>query len=171
MNLVEILNTGTGGLAFLILMLAYRSGSKAREEIIKTDASKFPTLEHYREWSIIMKSLAIEARIYLFVSLAFFVVSVTIFIYQHSAKSKIYISVSPTESMAEPIIFHQGSKISLKEGQAFIEISSDHTLAINYEKIQEKYIEMKGEQDNLRKTNAALNGKLAELLPDAGLDI
>lgn len=142
-NIVDILNTGVTGFAFLMLFLGYRLTAAVQTKIFEQKADEFPSVEMYREWKSLVCTQLNNTRFFILFSLIFFAGGLSLLMYQHQAESKIIISVSPMDSTYNPRVVHQSEEITLNEsGRIILNVQDEHNISISNEELVRKIQEL-----------------------------
>ena len=128
-NIVEILNTGVTGFAFLLLFLGYRLISKVYSQILAHEIGNFKSIDFYREWKSLMLSQLAYTIIFIVFSLLFFSGGLWMLMYQ--AESEIILSITPVESSSRTRVRHQGDSLKLKNGLAMIRVKDEHNIGVS----------------------------------------
>ena len=159
-NIVDILNTGVTGFAFLMLYLGFKLTSDVQSKIFEQRPESFHDIEMYREWKSLVCSQINNTRYFLGFSLIFFIGGILLLMYQ--AESKIILSISPPEQPYKPLVFHQSEKIDLNEtGRATVSVKNEQNISIDINEVINKNIELgknlKSQEETIKKlaiTNA-----------------
>ncbi len=129
LNIVDILNTGVTGFAFLMLYLGYRLTSKVQSKIFDQKPDEFKDIAMYKEWKDLVKSQLLNTRYFLSFALLFFAGGIVLLMYQ--AESKIILSVTPYANNYRPLVHHQSSELELNEkGRATLLVKNEHNIVV-----------------------------------------
>lgn len=71
-NIVDILNTGVTGFAFLMLFLGYKLTAAVQTKIFEQKTDDFESIEMYREWKSLVSAQLNNTRFFILFSLIFF---------------------------------------------------------------------------------------------------
>jgi len=168
-NIVDILNTGVTGFAFIMLYLGYRLTASVQSKILDKNPEEFHDLAFYREWAGIVRNQLNNTRYFLLFAAIFFAGGLTLLIYQ--PKNSIILAVYP-EVGDLPIITLQNKKIKLdQDGTAYIQVRNDHNIRVNYDNILKEISNLKLE---LKNKNFALKNTVIDSVStssEAGFDL
>ncbi|MGL1904447.1 MAG: hypothetical protein OCC49_20105 [Fibrobacterales bacterium] len=110
LNVVEILNTGVTGFAFLLLFMSYRFSSRVQDKIFERDPSSFNSIEMYREWSKLVSKQLLNTRFFMIVALIFFAGGISMKLFQGS--SQIVFSMNTDQEAHQPLVYLQDQEIT-----------------------------------------------------------
>ncbi|RDE19440.1 hypothetical protein DV711_11130 [Motiliproteus coralliicola] len=140
-NIVDILNTGVTGFAFLMLFLGYKLTSDVQSKIFEKRADEFPSVEMYKEWKSLVTSQLNNTRYFLVFSLIFFAGGLFLLLYQ--AESKIILAITPLDHAYAPLVHHQSETLKLSDtGRATLSVKDEHNISISYEKLLNRIQEL-----------------------------
>ena len=134
MDIVDILNTGVTGFAFLMLYLGYKLTSDVQTRILDKNTNDFSTIEMFQEWKDLVCTQLINTRYFMMFAIVFFAGG--LFLLLFNAENKIIIAVSPIEEGIEPVIRHQSSTLELsKDGSTEVLVRNEHNIVISNDTI------------------------------------
>ena len=140
-SVVDILNTGVTGFAFLMLYLGYKLTSDVQSKIFLQKPDAFSDIAMYKEWKDLVCNQLSNTRYFMVFSLIFFAGGLFLLIYQ--AESKIILSVTPTDKACPPIVLHQGEPLNLNDtGYAMLMVKDEHNINVSNEKLIYKLNEL-----------------------------
>lgn len=133
-NVVDILNTGVTGFAFLMLYLGYRLTSDVQSKIFDQKAEDFSSVEMYREWKSLVCSQLNNTRYFMAFSLIFFAGGLILLMYQ--AESKIILSVTPLDDSYVPKVVHQSKELHLNDsGRIILNVKDEQNISVSNEQL------------------------------------
>ncbi len=142
-NIVDILNTGVTGFAFLMLFLGYRLTAAVQTKILEQKTDEFSSVEMYREWKSLVCAQLNNTRFFIAFSLIFFAGGLALLMYQHNAESKIILSVTPLDSSFIPRVVHQTEELQLNEsGRIILNVQNEHNISVSNEQLVRKLQEL-----------------------------
>jgi hypothetical protein len=154
-SIVDILNTGVTGFAFLMLYLGYRLTSDVQSKIFAQKPDTFSNIEMYKEWKSLVRNQLNNTRYFLVFSLIFFAGGLFLLIFQ--AENKIILSVTPIDQSCPPIVFHQGEPLTLNDtGYAMLMVKNEHNINVSNEKLIHKLNEISFSLEDQRKVTKNL---------------
>lgn len=140
-NIIDILNTGVTGFAFLMLYLGFKLTSDVQSKIFEQRPETFHDIEMYKEWKSLVFSQINNTRYFLGFSLFFFIGGILLLMYQ--AESKIILSISPPEQPYKTLVFHQTEQLDLNNtGRATILVKNEQNISIDINEVINKNIEL-----------------------------
>ena len=138
-NVVDILNTGVTGFAFLMLFLGYKLTSDVQSKIFEQKADEFHDVAMYKEWKSLVCSQLLNTRYFMAFSLIFFVGGLFLVMYQYQAESKIILSVTPLEKSYAPLVHHQSETLNLSDtGRVVLIVKDEHNISISIDKLMDE---------------------------------
>ncbi|MGL1885529.1 MAG: hypothetical protein OCD76_03350 [Reichenbachiella sp.] len=150
-NVVEILNTGVTGFAFLMLFLAYKHATNVQNQILKRSPEDFSSVEMFREWKDLFRTQLYNIRFFMIVALIFFGGGVFILVYK--GENKVQLVVEPSLKSHPALVRHQGSALKLNStGEAQIMVSDNNNITISFDGL---YDALKASDKNLANAIAA----------------
>ena len=165
-SVVEILNTGVTGFAFIMLYLGYRLTSSVQSKILGKNPEDFQTIEYFREWKELVRNQVINTRYFMLFAAIFFTGGLGLLMYQ--SESKIILTISPVEGIM-PKIFHQIDKVELGEnGRANILVKSEHNISVNIEHLMNLLTKANLEIEDLKSANRDLVTETVSESSEAG---
>ncbi len=141
-SIIQILNTGVTGFAFLMLYLGYRMTSDLQNKIFEQKAESFRRIEMFREWKDLANSQLKSAKHFKIISLVFFAGGLFMMVYQYQAESEIILSVTPVVKQYTPAVHHQSEILHLNEGKTLVMVKNEHTISIANDALVNKLYEL-----------------------------
>lgn len=141
-NIVEILNTGVTGFAFLMLFLGYRLTSSVQSRILDKDPNDFKTIEVFQEWKDLVCIQMKNTRYFMLFAVVFFAGGLMLMLY--NAENKIIVAVSPVEDGARPMVRHQNEIITLNsDGSAEVMVRDEQNIVVSNDSIIKELNELR----------------------------
>lgn len=140
-NVVDILNTGVTGFAFLMLYLGYRLTSDVQNKIFAQKANEFSSIEMYREWKSLVCTQLNTTRYFMIFSLIFFAGGLFLLMYQ--AESEIILSVTPLDDSYSPRVVLQSEELKLNDsGRITLTVRDEQNISIDNDELVRKIQEL-----------------------------
>ena len=140
-SVVDILNTGVTGFAFLMLYLGYKLTSEVQSKIFEQKADVFSDVEVFKEWKSLVSTQLNNTRYFLAFSLLFFVGGLFLLMYQ--AESKIILSITPLDKSYAPIVYHQCEQLNLSDtGRAIVKVKDEQNINVSKDKLIKRINEL-----------------------------
>jgi hypothetical protein len=146
---MQLLEYGLPGFAVILLTLGFRLLSSFQKEMIQVDVEKFhDSPEMFSTWTQMMKSQAVNARIFMGVSTLFFAGGMVIAIVV--PENRIIVSVAPAEGTL-PVVTLQENRVQLDDlGKALLVVKDDQVVRVRNNALINAINERTRERDDLR---------------------
>ena len=147
-NLVDILNTGVIGFAFLMLFVGYRLSSEVQRKILEKEI-EFTDETSFREWKELVVIQLNNTRYFLAFAALFFAGGLLMLMYVAKSEIDVEYSTVEVESEIGPKLLHQEKLVDLSEhGTATDSINDQETLRLV---IKEKSARLVGTRQKIRR--------------------
>ena len=140
-NLVDILNTGVTGFAFLMIFLGHRLTSEVQRKILEKEI-EFADETSFTEWKELVVIQLNNTRYFLAFAALFFVGGLLMLMYLAKSESNVEYSPVEVESKISPKLLHQGNFVDFSEhGTATASIRDHETLRLVFKEKSAKLVE------------------------------
>ena len=149
-NIVDVLNTGVTGFAFLMLFVGYRLLSNVQSKVLERNVNDFQSIEYFREWREMVQGQLANTRYFMAFSALLFFGGVGLLVYR--AESEITLSIAPSEGGVLPTILLGTDVMALtEEGQVAMKVRSGSSMLIKIDKLIDGMNRLKFESENLQR--------------------
>ncbi|MFN4087765.1 MAG: hypothetical protein ACK4QW_01820 [Alphaproteobacteria bacterium] len=147
-NIVDILNTGVTGFAFLMLFVGYRLLSTVQSKVLEKPVESFSSIEFFREWHNLVRGQLANTRYFMMFSALLFAGGIALLVYR--PESSIALVVFPSEGTV-PRILLQHQEVTLdRNGTALLRVRSDHNVTVRLDAVLKELKDRTLEAQNLR---------------------
>ena len=134
---------------------------------------EFKDIEYFREWSALAQKQLSNTRYFLIFVVIFFIGGIALLIYH--PKNNISLTLYPhieTKKELIPSVMHRTSSVQLNEnGAAELEVGSDDTISIQFDKIYSEINNLKSQLDQQRSAYKDVVLKLVPSSKNSGFDL
>lgn len=144
-NVVDVLNTGVTGFAFLMLLVGYRLLSTVQSKVLDKRVEDFSSIEYFREWHNLVNGQLANTRYFMMFSALLFAGGIALLVYR--PVSSISLVVFPSEGVA-PRILLQHEEVTLdRNGTVMLRVRTDQNVTVRLDdllkEIQARALEVK----------------------------
>lgn len=170
MNVVDILNTGVTGFAFLMLMLGYRLTSQVQTKILSQNPTEFKDPTIFKQWKDLVCLQLTNTRYFMvFVVLVFVGGLVLLFL---KPDARIVLSVTPKDGDPKPQIRLQDRPIDLgNAGSRFVLVRDEQNIVVSNEQLVKEITKLRLALENQQETQRNLIRNNASASRDAGFGL
>lgn len=170
MNIVDILNTGVTGFAFLMLLLGYRLTSQVQTKILSQNPTEFKDPSIFQQWKDLVCLQLTNTRYFMvFVVLVFVGGLVLLFL---KPDARIVLSVTPRDGDPKPQIRLQDQPIDLgNRGSRFVLVRDEQNIVVSNERLMQEITKLRLALENQEATQRDLIRHNVSSAADAGFGL
>jgi hypothetical protein len=170
MNIVDILNTGVTGFAFLMLLLGYRLTSQVQTKILSQDPTGFKDATIFKEWKDLVCLQLSNTRYFMVFVVLVFVGGLTLLFLKPDAR--IVLSVTPEDASPKPQVRLQDKSIDLgARGSRLVLVRDEQNIVVSNEQLMKEITKLRLALEDQEETQRKLIKHSAASSADAGFGL